>query len=864
MPDDQDIRYIESAFDSFIEYLKRQADYMDANPVTMTSDNVEEDRWLKLDEDDKNIPPPHLIESVYEYDGHEETTGESYGSKIEVKDYDKDHDNNRILLERRPDSKHIRIKQYTKGLRHQIYYLKSMRDDIEDTIDTPFMKLFCRMDEDVANPDSERGAIWQANETAVEMGEWHILKDGREGEEAQKEFVTKALSTPDFALLEGPPGSGKTTVLCELVMQLHKQGKKVLFCSPTHFAVDNLVEKLTTDPSIIPVRHGRASAITNPQSKKYHMGKLEDLIKKIENSKKLSGDPLITEIRGRVAKLQDDGNSVSLDTVADFIHCGTLTGIKQALRRAEMQGSFDVMIVDEASKAKLIEFMIPAQMADRWIISGDTRQLSPYTDENSLVPNLDALIPDDAVKDVCADVFKATINGGLHTVLVIESGPSEKDAMYKAQCKEHGVPFYNLYEREDTRIPSMNAGVVLCDPKAALRFLESIKVKNEKAMIKTRAKLKIRGYGLVKKDDEEWRECDVISFLNKWEESWAGIFHWRLSMDFGNRRIGGRSASSTLLPCDALMELPGHSLKRDDMTKALTQFNNVEMNSILSLLQHGYLTDGKADSYDCVLARGFKPLDLQDRRVLLTHQYRMHPDIAWFSHVNVYQKKALFTPDSVKSSREWEYRHPNGEPVYPKRLYWIPVMSRSARFNITEANLVIKELEQFIRWTTAHPKEDRFWEVGVISFYKEQQNLLEKMIRKTLANFATEKPFTTATKSNDIKKSKTLDPVDDPDDDEPMPLNREKTKEITLKYTKDDEEYGISVKWGTVDAFQGKEVDISFLSFSNHYPTMFLNNKFRINVAVTRARYQCVIFGDWRLSKRGGILKKLHAYAIRR
>lgn len=52
----------------------------------------------------------------------------------------------------------------------------------------------------------------------------------------------------------------------------------------------------------------------------------------------------------------------------------------------------------------------------------------------------------------------------------------------------------------------------------------------------------------------------------------------------------------------------------------------------------------------------------------------------------------------------------------------------------------------------------------------------------------------------------------------------------------------------TVDSFQGHESDIVFISMTKPHPTPFLNNPNRLNVALTRARYQCVIVGDAKLA----------------
>lgn len=43
-------------------------------------------------------------------------------------------------------------------------------------------------------------------------------------------------------LIHGPPGTGKTTTVCQLIVEAVARGQKVLACAPSNIAVDNLVE----------------------------------------------------------------------------------------------------------------------------------------------------------------------------------------------------------------------------------------------------------------------------------------------------------------------------------------------------------------------------------------------------------------------------------------------------------------------------------------------------------------------------------------------------------------------------------------------------------------------------------------------
>src|SRR5205823_10528944 len=48
----------------------------------------------------------------------------------------------------------------------------------------------------------------------------------------------------DIALVHGPPGTGKTTVLVEVIRRAVERGEKVLGSAPSNLAVDNMVERL--------------------------------------------------------------------------------------------------------------------------------------------------------------------------------------------------------------------------------------------------------------------------------------------------------------------------------------------------------------------------------------------------------------------------------------------------------------------------------------------------------------------------------------------------------------------------------------------------------------------------------------------
>ena len=242
--------------------------------------------------------------------------------------------------------------------------------------------------------EAERYVNWPQVEQ-VEVPRWHFLTDeSRPGSALQREFVCKALGTPDFAFLDGPPGSGKTTVICELVTQIVERGGRVLLCGQTHESVDNVLERLT-DSTGTPIGDVMPLRLASKQTKKkaslaaqrYFKEEItetiaygvRDVLESI-SAKSHSQEVMLSALTGDRRDLE----KFLID--AANVLCGTTLGIVAddllATYFETGEPIFDFLIVDEASKLTLAEFMIPALLSRRWILSGDPMQLPPYEDSD--------------------------------------------------------------------------------------------------------------------------------------------------------------------------------------------------------------------------------------------------------------------------------------------------------------------------------------------------------------------------------------------------------------------------------------------------------------------------------------------------
>jgi hypothetical protein len=246
----------------------------------------------------------------------------------------------------------------------------------------------------------------------------------------QLEAVAKSLLAKDMALIQGPPGTGKTTVIAEIVWQtlLKEPDARVLITSQTNLAVDNALERLRDKKLVRPIRIGKIDKFED-EGKVYSYERLQQWLEAefnsdeekdssrnaicewIENvSKKCSDDPIYQKA---VSKWKNGliGNKNSLIKKAFleqyFNHvnvfaatcseCGsknfsdTYQSIFQKDKETQSDPAFDLVIMDEASKATPPELVLPLTLGKKVIIIGDHKQLPPMIDEKEFGEALEAV-----------------------------------------------------------------------------------------------------------------------------------------------------------------------------------------------------------------------------------------------------------------------------------------------------------------------------------------------------------------------------------------------------------------------------------------------------------------------------------------
>jgi signal recognition particle GTPase len=736
---------------------------------------------------------------------------------------------NKIVLKRKAESKKgvffwefcFPPENSTLTVRVNTYSLRKQKESISTLLQMPvgeqskLIKLFENRDR----------TEWQEPERKG-INEWFVITDEtRSGFVEQQRFISQAINTPDFAILEGPPGSGKTTVILELICQLANQGKRVLLCGSTHVAIDNVLERLKEH------RNG-----TNL------LEQLSILPVRIGDEKRINEDIREFQINNLTV---DNGIDQTLLLEASNLVCGTTIGILQHPKFKERNKNwrdtpiapeFDYLIIDESSKTTFQEFLVPAMYAKKWVLVGDVMQLSPFTERQEIVCNIEQLVINgeplpyelqqavfflhklkgclrskhnkfvlpasaNAIKFVVQELEKGRISDFHNkTVYIISNGTFNNNQLQFRKPNELNTLELSAADLIIIEENQLDKSLDFIPESHAV--LRSNKWSESAHSFIHNAYQKQHQFQYIEKGREITDSNEIVKQLNSYfyEKNWAEEVAWRIDSEFQLREAKNSIRKERLR--EKLEELTPRSLNIDLVFEQINQIASIAFPSILESLVKGI--SGRKLNFESTISEGFKKEDLRHRKTTLVYQHRMHPEISKFPRERFYQSENalldLEHPKHIEELRKWNYSK------YDYRSVWIDVKGKTNKnYNLKEVEVLIQHLKSFLDFAERNPQpEGKEWTVACLTFYRGQETHIREKLQQLTGN---ENGFS----SFNITKGKNK----------------------------------INIKLHTVDKFQGHEADIVILSMVQTTRDGFMDNPNRLNVAITRAKFQLVIIGDY-------------------
>jgi len=714
-----------------------------------------------------------------------------------------------------PDSEYLYLKPDVRELRNQLTALRAL-ESRPFPENLPLVEL-------MQNREDKNWEVFKP--LSSPKHDWKVLTDpSYDGTDKQRLFVCTALATPDFAILDGPPGTGKTTTIRELILQLILDGQRVLLAASTNAAINNVLERLRDEDKY------KAPVYATRLGQKERAMNVEEYVLDVQ----------VKEWVDTYNLGEDEARHLIIES-ANLV-CGTTSGIHRLFNweRREPDSDplddltrggapFDVMIIDECSKTTFQEFVVPARLAKKWIIVGDVRQLSPFTDRGQIATNLESIegvTP--ALQKACV-LFQHLRPYKTHLIV-----PVSKAVMEMLQVEFDARTFGDEPDQLLTEhVTLISSGEILLErPDLLYKYntlfiTDTLLEKYTDWMPKDTILLKENWmetpHAFTHFSNEKWcrnhfyrdRSTTVsdaegvhTKILMKTAKSWSDELCWRLEREYWLRFLQSNKRKTDDLKQQIKRLLPVSK----DISGLVYTIRNIAYPSILESLSGTGMEMKKSLAFT-TLTKGFTYHELNCRLVTLTHQHRMHPDISrpprelfYTDHTeNKRQARSLLDGSSV-AGREWSYN------TYPSRRVWFDCNGQVGKNNNKkEAERIIQEVKKFGDWAG-----DRRYEIAILTFYKGQEGLLRKKLKE---------------------------------------LPGQKNGYSHFSYR------NCSIRLATVDFFQGQEADIVFLSMVNTSRDGFLDTPNRLNVAITRARHQMVIVGKHSYFKDESRTKELRKLA---
>lgn len=196
--------------------------------------------------------------------------------------------------------------------------------------------------------------------------------------------VQRALQMRDYLLIHGPPGTGKTSVIAEIVKRLVQQGQRVMLVAFTNQAVDNMLKRLDREGFHTYLRLGHERSV----DEKVRPHLLKHVTDRGRDPQAQPLAPVPTQVNDSDPEVFDFAAFVQ-DTLytTPVVASTTATWSSDKYVPTLVNGDgtpgntpglhFDVAIVDEAGQLTVPAILGALRLASRFILVGDEKQLPP-------------------------------------------------------------------------------------------------------------------------------------------------------------------------------------------------------------------------------------------------------------------------------------------------------------------------------------------------------------------------------------------------------------------------------------------------------------------------------------------------------
>ena len=222
--------------------------------------------------------------------------------------------------------------------------------------------------------------------------EGNFVFQNQDLDSSQRAAVEFCLKQRELGIVHGPPGTGKTTTVVEIIRAAVASGDKVLVTAPSNVAVDNLVERLAR-AGVKVVRLGHPARVNRELqhhsldaiiSRSDEAALVRDIYRELDQT--LAGAKRNSDrrnIRTEVKTLRKEIREREKKAIKEILSradvvLGTLTssGPDSPLQHLP-EKHFALTVIDECSQALEAACWIVASSASKLLLAGDHLQLPP-------------------------------------------------------------------------------------------------------------------------------------------------------------------------------------------------------------------------------------------------------------------------------------------------------------------------------------------------------------------------------------------------------------------------------------------------------------------------------------------------------